>query len=564
MSIGRSASRRTVAIVLAFALGAAGCVARAPVDDADPGGTLTTVIDAEPVLDPQLASFTRDIEIVNMVFEPLLRFDPKTLRPVPGAAKALPEISADGLTYRITIRDEAKYSDGTPVRAADFAYGLSRLCDPSIKGPYASIGYDVIGCAEWSQLDPKKDAPEKQRAAKEKLSGTGIRATADKELTITLTHPAAYFSSILALWVFAPTRESDIAHGGDTWTEPATYIGNGPFVLSAWKHNERLVFSPNRHYRGPTKLKQWTKLMIVEPAVALNAYRHGEIDVFAFSATAGAGQLLSEIASDGALAKEATRITNVCTNYVGFNASRAPFDDPAVRLAFAKALDRDALVRDVLGGLGSPTLSLIPPGLPGYDQADTVQRFDLAEARRLLASSKYAAALPPIVIPHNLQVFSRIRSEWVRDQWRTNLGVDVTTEQVDGPSLTQRFRKPETVPQVFFLAWCADYPDQQDWLSLLFHSSSQITGRAWMGFADAEFDRLVTAADRERDQARRDDLYQTASRMLSARAVVAFLYNSQGLELRKPWVRGIVDSSLGWRLGLTAGIEQVFVAKPGR
>jgi oligopeptide transport system substrate-binding protein len=561
---------RSIVLGLAAALASAGCVAPAPVDDADPDGTLTTVIAGEPSADPSTTATALDASIILMVFEPLVRFEPKTLQPVPAAAKALPEVSADGLTYRITIRDDAKYSDGSPVQAKDFAFALSRLCDPAIKGPFALIVYAVVGCEDWSRLDPKRDAPDKLRAAKEKFFASGVRANGASELTISLTRPAGYFTSILGLWALVPVRESDIAHGGDQWTEPATYIGNGPFVLSAWKHLDRLVFSPNRHYRRPSRLKEWTKVIVDEPAIALQEYRHDEVDAF-FASSAGsqfggaAGQLLREIEGDPSLKRDLVLPANLCAAGFLLNTRRPPLDDPVVRLALAKAVDRDRYVREILGGLGTPAVSWIPPGLPAYDADDTVQRFDPAEARRLLSTSKYAGsdALRSIVIQHNLAAFSRMRSEWIRDQWRTNLGLDVRTEQLDGPALGQLYRKEETIPYTTNIGWCLDYPDPQESTSVVFRSGSGVQFRN-TGYSDAAFDRLVDEADRSQDQARRDELYRSAARLLTERAVVVVLNSGRSISLRKPWVRGVTDSPLDYELSSIAGMEKIYIAKRGR
>lgn len=556
-------SRGLVAIGV-LAVVASACSSRLPVDEPDPDGTLTTLSSFEPgTIDPQKASDAREVGHVMMVFEPLLRLDPKTLRPLPAAAKFLPEVSADGLTYRLTLREDGRYSDGTPVRATDFAHGFTRLCDPAIKGYYASIGYIIAGCAGWSGLDPAKDAPEQQRAARQKLLTEGIRVLGERELSFTLVEPAAYFPSILATWVGLPVRESDVTRGGQAWTEPATYIGNGPFVLSAWQHQERMAFTPNRYHRSPPRIKTWTKVLGGQEAVALNAYRHDELDELVISGASGA-PVLPEIEADGTLRKEIIRQADLCTYTLGFNTRRPPFDDPAVRLAFAKGIDRGAYVREVLGGLGVAAMTWIPPGQPGHDPADSVQRFDPAEARRLLASSRYAdsPALRTIVIPIGANLTNRARLDWLRGQWLQHLGVAVTIQKIDDPSvLTQLYRRVETIPQTYFAGWCADYADQQNWLSLLFESNSSAGLRRNTGFQSAEFDRLVRAADREADRARRDALYQQAQRLLSAEAAVAYLNNGLQVILRKPWVKGVVDSPWDWELGLTQRWEGVFIAK---
>src|SRR5437588_4974263 len=104
-----------------------------------------------------------------MVYEPLLTFDPKTLRPVPAAARALPEVSDDGLTLTFTLRDGLTYSDGAPLRAADFVNGWTRLCDPDVAGDYAFTGYVIAGCERWNNLDPKHASLDELNAARNAL-----------------------------------------------------------------------------------------------------------------------------------------------------------------------------------------------------------------------------------------------------------------------------------------------------------------------------------------------------------------------------------------------------------
>ena len=195
--------------------------------------------------------------------------DVKTGNIIPGAAKDQPKVSADGKTYTYTLKDGLKYSDGKAVTANDFRYGWQRLCDPATAGEYAFTGYIVAGCADWNGMDAKADDPAKLAAAKTaflnniKVSGSDI--------TFTLTDPAPYFNAIASIWVGAPVREDMVTKGGDKWTEPSTFIGNGPFVLSEWQHQTKMVFTRNTNYRTPTKLAKWTQVFINEGAVAFAA-----------------------------------------------------------------------------------------------------------------------------------------------------------------------------------------------------------------------------------------------------------------------------------------------------
>lgn len=534
----------TLLAALAFVVGA--CVAPAPEQtQADPEGELRTRIPIEPAsIDPQVDSSILGLSIAMSVFEPLLTFDPKTLRPIPAAARELPTASADGLSYTFRLRDGLSYSDGSPVRASDFAYGFSRLCDPAVKGYYASSGSIVAGCREWQRLDPKKDSPAALKAARDRLFAEGIKVLGEKELQFMLVEPAPYFLSVAALWLTAPVRESDVLRGGENWTEPQTYVGNGPFILSEWKHGERLVLTANPRYRNPPKIKKWTRVIIENPDIAFTAYRNGELDYLLIGP-----EDLPTVERDADLQRQVVDAEGSCTNFISFNQRRPPFDDHNVRLAFAKSLDREAFTRDIAKINKPASAGFIPPGLPGYDPGDTAQRFEPAIAKQLLERSRYAGReeLRTIRWPYVKDPSGRFetRLAWFQQQWKTHLGVEILLDEVEREAVRQLFRRAETTPQLFGInGWCADYPDQQDWLSVVFASDSSFVAVRYTGYKSEEFDRLVKQADRESDPKRRDELYLKASRLLSGDAPVAWLVYPARKYLKKPWVQGIVDTAL--------------------
>ena len=512
--------------------------------DFDANGELTTNTGAEPdTIDPQKESFVNEVAQTMMVYEALLAFDAKTLKPVAnGAAKDMPKLSADGLTYTYTLRDGLTYSDGSPVTAKDFAYGFTRLCDPNVAGEYAFTGYIIVGCEAWNTMDTKKATKAELDAAKAKL---GIKVNGDKEISFTLTEKAPYFNSIAALWVGAPSRESDVTKGGDKWTEPATFIGNGPWKLSEWKHNEKMVYVRNDKYRTPVKVAKWTKVMINESAVAFAAYRNNELDMVGIGA-----EQLRTVDGDADLKAQVVDVGGSCTIYVGFNNARAPFDDAKVRLAFSKSFDRAAYINDV-AKIGKPATEggFIPPGMPGYDKDDTAQKFDPAAAKTLLSQSKYAGTdtLKNLKFTYSASAANKTRIEWLQQQWQTNLGINVAPDPVDATTYTSLVKKAETTPLMFRLGWCADYPDQQDWLTTVFHSSSTVTRT---GYKNAEYDKLVRQADADPNPESRDKTYQQASRILSNDAAAGWWYYSATKYLRKPWVKGITDTVMDFEYGI--------------
>jgi len=504
---------------------------------ADTNGELVTNMVSEPDnIDPQKESFLGEIGVTMRVYEALMTFDLKTGKPIPAAAKDQPKVSSDGKTYTYTLKDGLKYSDGKAIAANDFKYAWTRLCDPATAGEYAFTGYIVVGCEAWNSMDPKKDDPAKLAAAKKTFQDS--ITVSGNDITFKLTDPAAYFNSIAGLWVGVPVREELVTKGGDKWTEPATYIGNGPFIMSEWKHQEKIVYTRNPNYRTPTKLAKWTSVMINEGAVAFAAYRNNELDLYAIAA-----EDLRSIDSDADLKKQVVEGPGSCTFYIGFNNRKAPFDDKNVRVAMSKSFDRNAYITDVQK-IGTPALSFITPGIPGYDSGDTFQKFDVAAAKAALASASPAAvaALSGLKITYNTNARTKTRLEWFQNQWKTNLNVNVALDPVDATTYSALVKKPETLPALFFLGWCADYYDQQDYLTTVF-SSKASSGR--VGYNSKAFDDLVFAADKEQDPKKRDDLYQQASRLLSQDAAVAFVYYDSTKLLQKPWVKSYSITPLG-------------------
>jgi oligopeptide transport system substrate-binding protein len=522
---------------------------------ADPNAEILLNAGSEPdTIDPQKSSFVNEIAQAAFVFEGLMSFDAKTTKPVPAAAAKMPEVSADGLKYKYTLRDGLKYSDGTRLTAKNFEYSFLRGCDPTESGDYAFVLYIVVGCEAWNTMDPRKASPAELAAAKAKV---GIKATSDTEIEFTLTTPAPFFIAVSALWIGWPVRESDVKKGGDKWTEPTTYIGNGPFKLVEWKHNEKLVFERNDNYRKKIQFKKVTKLMINEATVALAAYRNNELDLVGVAPTD-----LRTVQADAELKAQLVDVAGSCTSYYGFNVRRPPFDDTNVRLAFAKSIDREALVKDLQQGIGKAADGgFIPPGFPGYDNTDTEQKFDPAAAKTFLANASPAskAGLSGLKYTFASSSIAKTRAEWAQNQWKTNLGVTVELDPVQSTAYSALFKKGREAPQLFSLGWCADFPDQQNW-----HSTVWLTGglsAARTGYSSKAFDDLARQADREPDAAKRDALYNQAGKQLSKDAPAVWAVYDAGKRLQKPWLKGVTDNPMDYGIPGFFALENIFVVK---
>jgi len=128
--------------------------------------------------------------------------------------------------------------------------------------------------------------------------------------------------------------------------------------------------------------------------------------------------------------------------------------------------------------------------------------------------------------------------EWVQNQLLKNLGINAELDPVEPKAYTALVKDPTTTPQVFYLGWCQDYPDPQDWLTLVFHSSSTVTHIGWK---NEQFDTISRQADAEPDATKRLQLYHQAQEILVTDAPAVFLYWDQTPWLIKPYVTGMKE-----------------------
>ncbi len=436
---------------------------------------------SEPdTIDPQKMSFLGEIAMGMRVFSNLLTFNAKS-ELVPEMAEKMPTVSSDGKTMTFTLRSGLKYSDGKPLTAKDFEYGWKRHVDPRTAGEYAFTGFIIEGAEAFNSS--KETDPAKLNALRDAV---GVKATDERTIHFKLKSAAPWFMSVLATWCGLPTRQDMVEKGGEKWTEPATYIGNGPYVLKTWDHQNRIVFETNaNYYRGAAPLKTIDLVMINEPAVSFAAYRNGELDVVGVQK-----EDLPAVNGDAQLKQQYQRFPGSCTAYVGFNNKRAPFDKLQVRKAFSAALDRKDFVENVLGGIGLPAGQFLPPDFPGrYDDLKE-QKLDVAAAKKALADAGYAdgKGLPELKFTYASNARTKTRVEALAEQFKRNLGVEVIPDPVESRAFSAMTKTPDTTPQMYLLSWCQDYPDPQDWYTTVFHSSASVSHTSWK---NADFDKLT-------------------------------------------------------------------------
>lgn len=520
-----------------------GCTSDDNDDDGD-DGTVTTPqvfrvnLAGEPnTIDPNKASWATERSVIMLLFVGLLDFN-SDLSLKAACAQEIPTvanggISADGLTYTFKVKSNVTWSDGSKVTAHDFEYSIKRMLDPDTAAEYASFYFDIVGAAAFNA------AASADAATKTALrNAVGVTAVDDTSLRITLNQTRPTFLSIMALWPTSPVKESVITAKGNLWTEAGNLIGNGPYTLKEWVHQDHMTFTLNTNYwdTKPT-LTEIKYLMILDATQELSAYKNGELDM----ARVPVGTETATLA-DPVYGKQVVRNNDLTTFAFQFNVNKAPFDNLLVREAMSCAIDRVAFVEQVRGGVGTPAYSWIPPGMPGYD-ADLGKdfAFNVTKAKQLLADAGYpnGVGMPELKFQYADTASNRTIAQFLQAQLKTNLNLDLTLEPME-PAAFSAFVNSEQHTWAWF-GWGADYPDPDNWLPDLFGTGG---GNNHTGYSNPAFDTLARQAMMELDNTLRLQMWAQAQEIVMADMPIVTMFYRERFYVVQPYVKGLEPTGM--------------------
>ena len=485
--------------------------------------------DQPPTLDPGQTQYQYETAVLRTISEPLLKptADLNALRP---AAAQGYDILGNGTVYVFHLRRTAQYWDGVPVKAQDFVYAWQRLIDPRLAAPNETFfASAVLNGDAVANLDPQRDASKIAAA----LTTLGLKAVDDFTFQVTLSHPNPAFVWIAAMPAGAPIRQDVVTKYGDKWAGTTeSLVTNGPFRATEMVTNDHITVVPNKNYWGTKpKLSAITFDVVNDGAVALTKYKNGELDSIDVQPAQAAS-----VASDNQLKQDIVRTPALTVFWITFRTNAAPTNNVMVREAIAAAIDRDAFVAQIFQGQGIPAQTFIPKGMRGYaPDLATTQKFDVAQARALLAASGVTAKqLSGVKFSYDqASDFSKATAKFIQQQLKANLDVDVTLDALDANTLSSRLSTGDF--QIAGpLGWMADYPDPSDWFGLFLTT-------AYNNFAfyqNKQYDNFVKAAATDVQPDRRDQEYKQAQKMLVTDAPVAFLAQPVGWSLVRPFVKG--------------------------
>ncbi len=555
-------------VLVAVFLGACGGnqnAASTKANDAAPAAdqVLRLRINGEPKgIDPQKASFATEISLDKQLFSALFRYDDK-LQVTPDLAGEMPSIdnggiSKDGKTYTIKLRKDLKWSDGQALTSQDVVYGFQRLLDPKTAAPYASNFNSIAGARDYSTAFGTKAAPKTPSDADLAAMRSAVGVTAKDATTVVfnLTAPSVSFLNQLALWSSAPVRKDIIEKYGDTWTEAGNLVGNGPFMLKEWVHNDHFTLVPNPNWHlGQAKLSQVTIRIMEDDVAAYAAYLAGELDV----APVPPANRKEAMTAGSALNSQLLRKASLSTFALMFNTQDKPWDNLKVRQAFATAMNRQDYVDGVLQGVGETTTAWVPPGMPGYDGSLGSQyAFNMAKAKQLLSDAGYAngQGLPKVTLLLRTTDANKLLAQFLQEQFRTNLGVDIEVDMVDSATFQSRFQKGQY--NMTFSSWSADWPYPDNWLPEQFGSTGSMNV---YHYSNPKADDFFQKAAAEADGTKRLDFYTQAQKLILDDAVIAPVYNGETFLLVKPQVRDLQVTGLDGYIRGDWNLWKTWIAK---
>ena len=339
--------KRLLALTLVAAMGIslfAGCGGNTDGGDtgAAGGGVVTHNLNSEPKsIDPALNTGVDGHQVIIGVFEGLCRLDERD-QGIPGIAESW-DISEDNLTYTFHLRD-AKWSDGQPIKASDFVYAWKRAVDPATAAEY---GYQMYYLKNGEAINN----------GEKPVDELGVKAIDDKTLEVTLENITPYFLQLTAFPTYMPVREDVVSADPEGWAlNMDTYIGNGPFKVQEWKHDDVLKLVKNENYYDADKVKLdgIDYVFIVEASTAVSAFESGEIDYM--EAVPAEKIAVLEEAND----ENFKILPYLGTYFYIFNMNQEPVNNLKVRKALSLAINRTDIVEQVTKAGQVPATGFVP------------------------------------------------------------------------------------------------------------------------------------------------------------------------------------------------------------
>lgn len=471
-------------------------------------------------LDPHRYNLRLEETLLNDLFMGLTTFNARG-EIVPGAARSWSS-SADGLTWTFELRDDLKWSDGTPLDAHDFVFAYRRLQAPATAASLAYFMHMLKNAASVNRGDLPPEA-------------LGVSAPGDLTLVLELERPYPYLLERLLYPTAYPVPQHAIEQHGDAWVKAANWVSNGAYVLAEWQPQSHVELAANPHFIEQPRIQSVTYHAVPNEQTAYNQYRSGALDAIAAFPV---GEL-EKVKQDNAAELRLSGLLSMM--YLVFNTEVAPFDDVRVRQALSLAIDQRILTDKVLRSGNTPAFSFTPALLDGYrgvplPHADMPTPARLDQARSLLAAAGFDAARPlELTLRHVTGGEQKKVNLAITGMWR-RLGVRAQLHQSELRNHFGDLRQGDF--EVAWAGWVGEN-NAEHYLSLLQSDTGDVNyGR----FKNAAYDALMQRAQNTADVTARNALLQKAEALAVEQYAVVPLYSTAVRRLVHPELAGWYDN----------------------
>lgn len=423
------------------------------------------------------------------------------------------------VTYH--LRPDAKWSDGSPIVARDFAYSWRRLLDPKTAAEYAYFLFDIKGAEAFN-------------SGKGSAEAVGISVVDDHTLRVNFNRPAPYFTHITTFIVTHPVRKDIVEKFGDAWTAPENIVVSGAWKPVSLEPEYRMTLAPNPYWvLGKPEINRLELYMTAERSTSMNLFVAGDLDVVVDMLP-----LAIPAFQDNPAYVNAPKLE---TRYVGFRVDKPPFNNVKLRQALGHAIQRSEFPQVLKGG-EIPTTSWLPPGMFGHNK-DIGLAYDPGLARTLLAEAGYpdGKGFPKASVLFRAGEDWSLIAENLQEQWRRELNISIEIDVREQKVFFQEI-DGENPPPAHLGRWVADFPDPENFMNL-FEANS---GNNSLGYANPSYDALVVEAIKIKDPKLRLETYSKAQRILLEQdAAIIPIYVAAQNVLINPRLKGVTFNAMG-------------------
>ncbi|MBI2711824.1 MAG: peptide ABC transporter substrate-binding protein, partial [Bdellovibrio sp.] len=346
-------------------------------------------------------------------------------------------------TFTFYLKEGVQWSDGVKMTARDFIYSWKRLLTQKTAASYAYLLFDIVGAKDF--YDGKITD----------FSKVGVKALNDLTLEVKLSEPIAHWLQMTAFWVTFPLREDLVEKYGNDWVKPGKMQTLGPFVLSEYELDSKIILKKNPKYtRARGEIDEAVGLIVRDDSTAITLFETGRLDFMADLPTLDLKRFRGR--------PEFKVFPYLKIVFVGFSQKHSEVSSAALRRAFAMSIDKSK-IPELLFGSQEPATTFVPPKVLGHVDSAGLP-FDPKRAREELSASHWKKPKKTLEIMIINRERNQLLAQFLQQEVRKNLGVDIDIIGFDNK--TYRAQLAQSASPIYILSWSADFPDPDNFLSV--------------------------------------------------------------------------------------------------